>query len=223
MGGDDKTLPADFIQAIVTATLTGQGNYYIKTIPCSPQTIESFTSSIHDNAQVGCKSITTSEIKLDSDSSSCPDPSWNLKCMTMSDWVKVQAEDPVIGNLIQWYKARELHKGKDTDSPEMKQFLKQRSKLLLRNGILYHKNATQETECPDRNTMQLIPPAMFRMQALRGCHDDLGHLGIERTLDLLRNQFYWTSMTEDVTGQIRQCQRCLQFKASPDRAPPGEC
>ena len=31
---------------------------------------------------------------------------------------------------------------KTLDSPEMKQFLKQRGKLLLRNGILYHKNDT---------------------------------------------------------------------------------
>ena len=46
--------------------------------------------------------------------------------MTMSDWVNVQAEDQVIGNLIQWYKARELHQGKATDSSEIKQFLKQR-------------------------------------------------------------------------------------------------
>ena len=123
--------------------------------------------------------------------------------------MKVQAEDQVIGNLIWWYKARELHKGKDTDSPEMKQFLKHRGKLLMRNGILYHKNGTQVTKCPDRNTMQLILPTTFRMPALRGCHDDLGHLGIERTLDLLRDQFYWPSMTEDATRHIRQCKRCL--------------
>ena len=99
----------------------------------------------------------------------------------MSDWVKVQAEDQVINDLIQQYKAKELHKGKDTDSPEMKQFLKQRGKLLLRNGILYCKNDTKETKCPDRNSMQLVLPITLRMQAIRGCHDDLGHLGIERT------------------------------------------
>ena len=109
--------------------------------------------------------------------------------------------------------------GKDTDSPEMKIFLKQRGKLVLRNGILYHKNDTHKTECPDRNTMQLILPTTFRVQALRGCHDDLGHLGIERTLYLLRDQFYWPGMTEDMTRHIRQCERCLQFKASPNRAP----
>ena len=56
-GKADKTLPADSIQAIVTATLTGQGNDYIDTIPCFPQAIESFASSIHDNAQVVCKSM----------------------------------------------------------------------------------------------------------------------------------------------------------------------
>ena len=57
------------------------------------------------------------------------------------------------------------------------------------------------------------------MQTIRGCHDDLGYLGIERTLDLLRDQFYWPSMMEDMTRHIRQSERCLQFKGSPDRGP----
>ena len=42
---DAKTLPADSIQAIVTAALTGQGNDYIETIPCSSQIIESLVVS----------------------------------------------------------------------------------------------------------------------------------------------------------------------------------
>ena len=187
--GRKMTRPFQLIPSrlLLLLWLTEQGNDYIETIPCSPQIIESLTPSIHDNAQVVCKSITTSEIKSSFDSPSHPNPSWNLKCITTSDWMKVQAEDPVIGYIIQWHETRELHKGKDTDSPVMKQLLKQRGKLLLRNRILYHKNDTQETECPDRNTMQLILPMTFILQALKGCHDDLGHLGIERTLDLLRD------------------------------------
>ena len=35
--------------------------------------------------------------------------------------------------------------------------------------------------------MQLGLPESFRTQALKGFHDDLGHLGVERTLDLLRD------------------------------------
>ena len=67
--------------------------------------------------------------------------------------------------------------------------------------------------------MQLVLPTALRIQALEGCHGDQGHLGIERTLDLLRDQFYWFGMMEDMTRHIRQWERCLQFKASPDRAP----
>ena len=173
----------------MTAALTGQGNDYIETIPCSPQAIESFALSVHDNAQVVCKSKTMSEIESDSDSYRCSDLSWNPNCMTTSDWVKVQAEDKVIHDLIQQYRTRELHKGQDMDSTEMKQFLRQRGKLVMRNGILYCKNDTKESEHPDQNTMQLVLPTALILQALKGCHDDLGHLGIERTLDLLRDHF----------------------------------
>ena len=96
----DKTLQADSIQATVTAAIRWQGNDYIETIPCSPQTIESLLPSIHDNTQVVCKFITMSETDSNVGSSSCPDPLFNLKCMTTSDWMKVQAEDQIIGDLI---------------------------------------------------------------------------------------------------------------------------
>ena len=114
------TLPAESIQAIVTAALTGQGKDYIDAIPCSHQAIESFAPSVHDNAQVVCKSMTMPKIDSDSDSPHGLDPSWNPNCMNTSHWVRVEAKDPVIHDLIQWYETKELHKGKDTDSPEMK-------------------------------------------------------------------------------------------------------
>ena len=119
-GKNYKTLLTDSIQAIMTATLTRQRNDYIETIPCSPQAIESFALSIHDNVQVACKSMTPSKIESDSDSYCCPDPSWNPNCMTISDWVKVQAEDEVIHDLIQLYRTKELIRGQDTDSQEMR-------------------------------------------------------------------------------------------------------
>ena len=88
------------------------------------------------------------EIDSDSYSSCDPDPSWNPNCMNTLDWMGVQAEDPVLHDLIQQYGTKELHKGKDTDSLEMKQFLQQRGKLIMRNGILYCKNDTKESKMP---------------------------------------------------------------------------
>ena len=52
-----------------------------------------------------------------------------------------------------------------------------------------------------------------------GCHDDLAHLGVERTISLLRDHFYWPGMIDDMTIQIKQCERCLRFKALPKKAP----
>ena len=132
--------------------------------------------------------MTMSGIDSDSDSYHCSDPSWNLNCMTTSDWVRVQAKDQVIHDLVQWYGTKKLHKGKDMNSSEMKQFLwQQRGKLIVRNGILYCKKDNKEPDHPNQNAMQLVLPTTLRLQALKGCYDDLEHFGIERTLDLLRD------------------------------------
>ena len=89
----------------------------------------------------------------------------------------------------------------------------------MRNGILYCKNEIQEVNHPNRNTMQMVLPIAFRKQALQDCHDDLDHLGIEQTIDLLRDQFYWPGMMEDIVRHIKQCELYLRFKAVPDKAP----
>ena len=101
----------------------------------------------------------------------------------------------------------------------MKQFIRQWNRLLMRKGILYCKNEIQEVNQPNRNTMQLVLPKAFRKQVLQGCHDDLGHLGIEQTIDLLRDQLYWPGMMEDTVKHVNQYERCLRFKALPDKAP----
>ena len=140
---------------------------------------------------------------------------------TTLHWVEAQSKDKTIGEIIRLFKAKELqcHKGKETDSQEMRQFITQKNKLYMRNGILYHKNKIQKMNQPDRNTMQLVLPEVFRKQALKVCHDDLGHLRVEWTIDLLRDHFYCPEMTNDTTRYIKQCERCLRFKALPEKAP----
>ena len=49
------------------------------------------------------------------------------------------------------------------------------------------------------------------------CHDDVGHLGLERSLDLLKDWFYWPNMAQDIETHIKQCDRCLRFKSKPQQ------
>ena len=231
----DETIQANSIQAIVAAAITVHGTNHIKAISCSPQTNESILLSIPDDTLIFSKAImqlsrqnhptylktelskldTLSHLGVDIDSP------LNPKCTTPSDWVEAQSRDKNVGEIIHLFKAKELQgqKGTETESQEMKQFIRQQNKLHMRDGILYHKNEIQEVDCPDRNTMPLVLPESYRKQALQGCHDDLGHLGIERTIDILRDQFYWPGMMEDTVRHIKQCERCLRLKALPGKAP----
>ena len=72
---------------------------------------------------------------------------------------------------------------------------------------------------PDRNTIQVVLPEAFRKQALQDCHDDLGHLREERTIDLLRDCFYWPGMFADTFSHVKHCERCLRFKTFLEKAP----
>ena len=54
---------------------------------------------------------------------------------------------------------------------------------------------------------------------MEGCHDQVGHLGQDRVLNLLRDRFYWPGMYVDVVSYINSCPRCLRRKSQPDKAP----
>ena len=38
--------------------------------------------------------------------------------------------------------------------------------------------------------------------AMEGSHEDLGHLGLERTLDLLQDRCYWPGLGDDAERHI---------------------
>lgn len=40
-------------------------------------------------------------------------------------------------------------------------------------------------------------------------HNQMGHLGIERTLDLIHSQFYWSKMAINIVNKIKSCERCI--------------
>ena len=52
---------------------------------------------------------------------------------------------------------------------------------------------------------------------MKACHDDIGHLGLERSLDLLKDRFYWAGMIADMDNNIQTCDRCLCFKSKPQK------
>ena len=99
--------------------------------------------------------------------------------------------------------------------PELVLWLREWKRLELRGGVLYRTRQEH-----GRVTHQLVLPTELRATALRGLHDDLGHLGIERTLDLVRSRFYWPRMSACVEQKIKRCERCVRRKTPNERAAP---
>ena len=110
---------------------------------------------------------------------------------------------------------RKLHR---KDSPEVKSLLRIRKNLKLIKDILYRKSYSDNSSSK-KVLWQLVVPKAYRLRALAGCHDDVGHQGRMRTLSLLRERFFWPGMQEEATQYLLKCSRCLRRKSTPQVAP----
>ena len=89
-------------------------------------------------------------------------------------------------------------------SSDLKAFLRIRKQFKLKQGVLYRR-----TRVNDRAKLQLVLPLSHRPKAMAGCHDQVGHLGQDRVLELLRDRFYWPGMHMDGDPTLLAAQDAL--------------
>ena len=61
---------------------------------------------------------------------------------------------------------------------------------------------------------RLYVPSTLRNQVLRACHDQptSGHMGIERSCDLVTRDYFWPGQTVAMRSWVQRCQSCDQAK-----------
>ena len=123
--------------------------------------------------------------------------------MTPLQWCQAQAKDPAMHQIINSIQNKTIkHLKIQGDMPsELKALIRLKKQLLLKEGVLYRR----VTPADAKPRLQLILPPSHQNKAIEGCHDQVGHLGQDRVLELLRDQFYWP--------------RCLRRKSQADQAP----
>lgn len=72
----------------------------------------------------------------------------------------------------------------------------------MQNGLLHQNHLDQ-----GRVQRQLALPKDLREMVLTCLQNDMGHLGVERSLDLSHSWFYWPRMVNAVEGKIRTVRR----------------
>ena len=92
-------------------------------------------------------------------------------------------------------------------SKNIRQLMYQFHGLILKDGVLHclyiHNNVEYH---------QLVLPQRYHKKILQSLHNNLGHQGIDRMLDLLRERVYWPTMIQDASSLVEQCRRCQVAK-----------
>nr|XP_055033931.1 uncharacterized protein LOC129422186 [Misgurnus anguillicaudatus] len=129
---------------------------------------------------------------------------------------KAQEQDPIISVVkqdIEQGGAPTSVKGSD---PNLALLQRQCPKLVIKNNLLYRVSKRQ---C-GKEKLQLVLPEKYRLVVIQSLHDESGHLGVERTTELLRDRFYWPRMTIDIEQYIKNCGCCITRKTLPTKSAP---
>ncbi|KAG8003754.1 hypothetical protein GBF38_007721 [Nibea albiflora] len=59
---------------------------------------------------------------------------------------------------------------------------------------------------------QLVLPEKLRESVKTALHNDAGHLGFERTVQMIRERFHWPQMFQEIKAWCEQCERCCLRK-----------
>ena len=131
---------------------------------------------------------------------------------TAIDWSMDQEADPAIREVRQKLSS---NMAEGDISPDAMKLWKERKALEVVNGILIRKRI-----CAGEPHSQLVLPSKYQESALSYVHNDMGHLGRDQTLELLRERYFWVGMHQSVSDFIARCGRCVRRKDwNPQRAP----
>ena len=132
--------------------------------------------------------------------------------MRKEGWRRIQDEDRILKyriNNIKDETCPDTNYLPEQDRHEHINIRKSFNKLTLEENILYRKIIFN-----DKPVKQLVIPPSVIPEVLNSLHNNLGHLGRDRYMSLVRDRFYWPSMTADVEKRIQKSERCVKRNAT---------
>lgn len=127
----------------------------------------------------------------------------SLEQMSRQDLIAAQAQDPLMESTTHILKC-----GKWLNNPEVLPMKRVTGKLIMIYELLHHVSTSRTGE----KIHQLVLPAKFKALVLKSIHADLGHLGVERVVDIIRSRFFWSKMSTDVEQHVKNCGECVLRK-----------
>jgi len=135
---------------------------------------------------------------------------------TTAELHQAQTDDRNISKLLQAKQCNRqpLMNESKGESLEYRRLLQQWDQLLVQDGILWRLYAQPREGL---SWKQLVVPKTFRTDILKHLHEGVtgGHLGQEKTLNKLKERFYWPGHYSDVRDWCQTCVACSKRKSPP--------
>ena len=131
------------------------------------------------------------------------------------DWKKAQRKDPALNTLV-----KNLRSSKEDFMRAMCKVLdpkatraheKRRDRLVLKNGLLYHRTCITNT---GEDLWCFIVPKSHWGMALDGCHHEAAHPGQCHSISLMQECFWWPGMTRDMINKVKNCTHCKKYEGT---------
>lgn len=136
-----------------------------------------------------------------------PEPwsgSSTLPGLTPADWQRFQRDDVTIRHVIDLMESSTTLSSveKHQISRDVCLLWRERPRLTFIDKVLYRQVCNQS----GKRHYQLVIFESHRARALEGVHDETGHMGYKRTLELARARFYWPHMVAAVETKCKTCE-----------------
>lgn len=135
------------------------------------------------------------------------------KCWSTDELRDAQLSDPSLRPLILWLEGTKRPEWGEVSpySPTVKAYWAQWDSLVLKNGVLYRKFHIVNQQEPQ---LQLVVPVSIQDDVLRESHDEptSGHFGVAKTMERLKERFYWVNCRRDVGRWCQKCEPCGKRK-----------
>lgn len=195
----------------------GRENIDADSLSRMPLNMETYMEECSEEMSYDVVSAATQAVDHQDESSAAWSMGISAKCATVSVSMPIapftvgqikldQETDPVIGQIIQYKLAESKPSGSELKQlcPQVVCLIREWDKLQFNErGVLYRQTKIRK---------QLVLPEKHRPTVLKELHDEMGHHGVERTMSLVRDRFYWPFMQKEIEDYVMRKCVCLKNK-----------
>ncbi|GMT29441.1 hypothetical protein PFISCL1PPCAC_20738, partial [Pristionchus fissidentatus] len=120
-------------------------------------------------------------------------------------WRKLQEEEEWVVELVRKWNEEEKENCEKTEIVKIPDSTKKYSMadVIVEEGILYLIGRDHER--------RLYVPRRERLRLVKEIHENVlvGHVGVQKLLELVEKEYVWGSMNKDVAKVVRECEVCL--------------